>query len=156
VMDREIVGDAVDHYRRLCNGVPAIAFCVSLAHADMVTAQFNAAGIKSARIDGGMRDDERADITAALARGDIKVMTSVDLVSEGFDVPVCGAAILLRPTQSMGLYVQQVGRPLRPAPGKTCAFILDHAGNCMRHGLAEEPREWSLDGNASKRKATTR
>jgi superfamily II DNA or RNA helicase len=146
VMNREIVGDAVAHYKRICDGVPAIAFCYSIAHADMVTAQFNAAGITSARIDGTMNDNERKLIIDQLAAGIIKVMTSVDLVSEGFDVPVCGAAILLRPTMSMGLYVQQVGRPMRPAPGKQHAFILDHAGNVARHGLPQDERTWSLDG----------
>jgi superfamily II DNA or RNA helicase len=67
-------------------------------------------------------------------------------VSEGFDVPSVVAAIMLRPTQSEGLYLQQVGRALRPAPGKASAYVLDHAGNVARHGLPQDPREWTLDG----------
>jgi len=142
----EIVGDAVEHYARICPGVPAIAFCVTIEAAKEVTARFTQAGWRARRIDGTMGDGERQAIVAALAEGDLDVMVSVDLVSEGFDVPSCGAAILLRPTQSTTLFLQQVGRSLRPAPGKTCAFILDHAGNVARHGLPQEPRDWTLDG----------
>lgn len=143
---REIVGDAVDHYRRICAGQPAIAFCCSIAHAQTVAAQFNHAGFRARRIDGTMDDTERQAIVASLGNGDLDVMVSVDLVSEGFDVPAVVAAILLRPTQSEGLYLQQVGRALRPAPGKACAYVLDHAGNVARHGLPQDPREWTLDG----------
>jgi len=59
-------------------------------------------------------------------------------------VPAASCAILLRPTQSLGLYLQQVGRVLRPAPGKDAALILDHVGNVTRHGFPDDPREWSL------------
>jgi superfamily II DNA or RNA helicase len=79
-------------------------------------------------------------------------MTSCELVSEGFDLPAVRAAILLRPTASLAMHLQQVGRALRPAPGKAEAIILDHAGNCLRHGLAEDDREWSLDGRAIREK----
>jgi superfamily II DNA or RNA helicase len=74
----------------------------------------------------------------------IRVLVTVDVVSEGFDVPAASCAILLRPTQSLGLYLQQVGRVLRPAPGKEHAVILDHVGNVTRHGFPDDPREWSL------------
>ena len=67
------------------------------------------------------------------------------MISEGVDVPNIAAAILLRPTASVGLYLQQVGRALRPAPGKERALILDFSGNVARHGLPDAPRTWSLD-----------
>lgn len=146
-----ITGSAVEHYQKICPGVPAVAFCCTVRHAEHVRDQFNAAGIPSASIDGTLDDDTREDRVAALADGRIKVLTSVDVISEGFDLPVCGAAILLRPTESLGLHLQQIGRILRPAEGKT-AYVLDHVGNCMRHGLAEEDREWSLEGKTGKRK----
>jgi DNA repair protein RadD len=68
-------------------------------------------------------------------------------------VPIVGAAILMRPTQSLGLYLQMVGRALRPAPGKDRAIILDHAGNSLRHGLPADPREWSLEGKPRQQRA---
>jgi superfamily II DNA or RNA helicase len=74
------------------------------------------------------------------------VVTSADLISEGVDVPRVGAVILLRPTQSLGLYMQMVGRGFRLWPGKPCLFVLDHAGNVLRHGMPDAPRTWSLDG----------
>ena len=72
------------------------------------------------------------------------MLVTVDVVSEGFDCPAAACAILLRPTQSLGLYLQQVGRVLRPAPGKAAAIILDHVGNVHRHGWPDDHREWSL------------
>ncbi len=74
------------------------------------------------------------------------MLTSCDVVSEGTDIPSVFAAILLRPTESTGLYIQQVGRAMRTYPGKPHAVILDHVGNCLRHGMPDDGREWSLDG----------
>ena len=144
-----IIGDAVKHYRRYASGRTAIAFCVNIKHAEAVAASFRAAGVSSEIIEGRMSDLDRKRIVGRLSSGETKVMVSVDLVSEGFDLPAVGAAILLRPTASLGLYLQQVGRCLRPKKDGGDAVILDHVGNCVRHGLAEEQREWSLDGKAA-------
>lgn len=149
----KITGSAVEHYQKICPGVPAVAFCVNVAHALHVRDQFNAAGIPAASIDGKLSDVDREDRVAALTEGRIKVLTSVDVISEGFDLPKMTAAILLRPTESLSLHLQQLGRPLRPMEGKANAIILDHVGNCMRHGLAEETREWSLAGKVGKKKS---
>lgn len=153
VVDRpHITGCAVDHYTRLCAGVPAIAFCVSVQHAKHVAAEFEAAGYRAASIDGRMDDEQRRQLITALATGELQVLTSCDLISEGVDVPVVTAGIMLRPTQSRALWIQQMGRVLRPAPGKSCAYILDHAGNTARWGLPTTPQEWTLDG-AKRREA---
>ena len=153
VMDRPtITGDAVEHYRKFCQGRTAIAFCVSIAHAEHVAEQFKAAGIAAEVIDGTMGREERSAIVERLRARKTMVLVSVDLVSEGFDLPAVGAAILLRPTASLALHLQQVGRVLRPAEGKSDALILDHVGNCARHGLAEEDRPWSLDGHTAKKR----
>jgi superfamily II DNA or RNA helicase len=141
-----ITGCAVEHYRKLCGGVPAIAFCASVAHAEHVADQFRAAGYQAASIDGTMHDNDRKQRIQALGGGALNVLTSCDIISEGTDIPIVGAAILLRPTASTGLYLQQVGRALRMYEGKTHAVILDHVGNVMRHGMPDEDREWSLDG----------
>ena len=152
-VDRPVItGSAVEHYQKICPGVPAVAFCATVKHAEHVRDQFIAAGIASATIDGKLSDDDRADRVEALTTGRIKVLTSVDVISEGFDLPKMTAAILLRPTESLSLHLQQLGRPLRPFEGKANAIIMDHVGNCMRHGLAEEAREWSLEGKTGKRK----
>lgn len=146
-MDRPTVtGDAIAHYRRLASGQRAIAFCCNVNHADHVCSAFNHAAIPAATLLGST-DPLRRDATVArFAAGDLQVLVTVDVVSEGFDIPAAGCAILLRPTQSLGLYLQQVGRVLRPAPGKAAAIVLDHVGNVHRHGFPDDPRDWSLDG----------
>tara|TARA_B100000900_G_scaffold163336_1_gene138655 strand:+ start:5250 stop:6608 length:1359 start_codon:yes stop_codon:yes gene_type:complete len=151
-MDRpSITGDAVDHYRRLADGLPAIAFCCSIAHATSVCAAFTAVGYRAKLVTGNMKMEERDDAISGLADGRTQVLCSVDVVSEGTDVPAVSAAILLRPTQSEALYLQQVGRILRPQPGKI-AIVLDHVGSTVKHGFVDDRRIWSLD--AKKRKRT--
>ncbi len=147
-----ITGDAVDHYRRICPKVPAIAFCVSIKHAQDVAAQFRAAGFDFRYIDGTMHDAERRSLIRALASGRIDGLTSCDIISEGTDIPVVGCGILLRATKSEGLYLQQVGRVLRPSPGQERAYILDHVGNCFVHGLPDADREWTLEGRKKRAK----
>ena len=154
VMDKPAVtGDACAHYRRHCDGAPAVAFCVSVAHAEHVAEQFRSIGYRAASIDGKMDRTLRQSLIAEFGRGAINVLTSCDLISEGFDVPGIVSAILLRPTQSLSLYLQQVGRALRVAPGKPHALILDHVGNSARHGMPDDVREWSLIGREGGRKS---
>lgn len=141
-----VVGDSVAHYRRICPGAPAIAFCVSVAEAERTAESFRAAGYNAAPLDGTLSDGERSSRIRALGSGGLHVLTSCEIVSEGFDLPVVTTAILLRPTASLALHLQQVGRVLRVHPGKECSYVLDHVGNILRLGLAEDPREWSLAG----------
>lgn len=149
VMDKpKITGHAVEHYRKLAYGKRAVAFCVSIKHAEDVAAEFCAAGFAAAHVDGKMDDELRDKTIAEFRAGRIKVLTSCDLISEGFDLPSIECAILLRPTQSVGLYLQQVGRAIRPWEGKKHTVVIDHAGNTLRHGFIDQPREWSLAGAA--------
>lgn len=142
-----IIGNVITHYRKYCDGVPAIAFCPTVEYAQYVADNFNAAGYRAASIDGKMDDYARNRAINDLGTGRLDVLTSCEIVSEGTDIPVVGAAILLRKTKSLGLYLQQVGRALRPYPGKTESIILDHVGNCVTHGLPEDDHEWTLDGH---------
>ena len=146
VMDRpSITGSLVEHYSKLCPGESAIAFTVSLKHAESVRAEFCAAGYRAETIDGTMNDAERRERTDGLRGGQIQILVSVDLLGEGFDAAGASVGIMARPTASLALWRQQVGRILRPAPGKTRALILDHTGNCLRHGFAEDHIDWTLD-----------
>lgn len=145
-MDRPTVtGDAIAHYHRHATGQSAIAFCCTAEHAKHVASQFRAAGITAQTILGTTPVEQREQLIAALGGGSLQVLVSVDVISEGTDVPSVGAAILLRPTQSEGLYLQQVGRVLRPSVAKKWAIILDHVGNVHRHGFPDDHRQWSLD-----------
>lgn len=164
-----ITGDAVRHYHRLASGRKAIVFCVSVAHSKHVVEQFRSTGVRAEHLDGTENDLRRQRVVQSFVRGETKVLSAVDLFGEGFDVPDAEVAILLRPTQSLSLHLQQVGRVLRPvyapdhdlrtvdgrlaaiaASGKPHAIILDHAGNSLRHGLPDEERDWTLKGRPRK------
>ena len=146
-MDRPtITGDALDHYKRLAHDKQAVVFCVSVKHALSVSEQFTAAGYPAQTLNGGTERSVRAATVRDFKARSIKILTSCDLISEGFDCPAIECGISLRPTQSLGLWLQQCGRCLRPAPGKQNAVLLDHAGNTYRHGLPTELHGWTLEG----------
>lgn len=152
-MDRTpLTGDAVAHYQRICAGAPALAFCVTVSHAAHVAQEFSRAGYRAAVLDGNTPDFRRDAMIRDLGTGKLDVLASCNVVSEGTDIPVVTAAILLRPTASYALAMQQMGRVLRTHPGKDRAIILDHAGNTRRHGLPTEPGQWSLDSKPRKAK----
>jgi len=146
---RQIMGDAVGHYRQHLGGRTAIAFCCSVAHAEAVAAAFQAQGIAAASIDGTMSAHEREGLLGALGEGQLQVLTSCSLIGEGVDVPSVAGCLLLRPTQSVALHLQMIGRCLRPQPGKV-AVILDHVGNYQRLGHHLEERDWSLEGRVTR------
>ncbi len=151
-MDGVVIGAAVDEYRRICPGVPAVVFCVDIQHSQEVAERFRAAGVRATHVDGETPASERRRAVAGLADGSLDVITNCNLFGEGVDIPVLGAAILLRPTASLALFLQQVGRTLRPSPDKSRALILDFAGNTARHGLPDAPRQWSLDSKPVKQR----
>lgn len=143
--DRVQMGDCLTHYRQHLSGQTAIAFCCSVAHAEAVARLFQSAGIAASSIDGSNTASERRGLLEDLGTGKLKVLTSCALIGEGVDVPSVGGCILLRPTQSVALHLQMIGRCLRPQDGKT-AVVLDHVGNTLRLGHHLEDRDWTLDG----------
>jgi superfamily II DNA or RNA helicase/SAM-dependent methyltransferase/SOS-response transcriptional repressor LexA len=105
-----------------------LAFCVSTAHADFMAGQFNRAGIAAAAVYSGS-DLGRAEALEALKAGQLKVIFSVDLFNEGVDLPAIDTVMMLRPTESKILFLQQLGRGLRRAEGKDKLVVLDFIGN---------------------------
>lgn len=172
VMDKpKITGNAIEHWKKICPGVPAVAWCVNVAHAEHVAAEFNAAGVPALALSGDSTPDERDRALKALETGTLKIITFAMLLVEGVDCPAIGAVILLRPTMSLSSYLQVIGRGLRTiyAPGmpldtaeqrfaaidagpkgRTC-FVLDHCDLWRKHGFADDDREWSLDGVTKKK-----
>lgn len=146
VMDTpQITGDAIDHYLRIAKGKRAVVFAVSREHSRHIVDRFKSAGVTAEHVDGDTPKQERDGAIQRFTDGATMVLSNVEIFSEGVDIPALEVAILLRPTQSMALHLQQVGRSLRPFAGKEAAIILDHAGNVDRHGLPDDEREWSLD-----------
>ena len=141
-----LVGSAIEHYQLHLAGRPAIAFTLGVDEADRVAAEFGQAGIRAASIAGTTPPDERTRLLGALATGGLHVLVSADLIGEGIDVPAVAGVLLLRPTSSVAVHLQQIGRALRPKADGSEAVILDHAGNAARLGYPTETRRWSLDG----------
>jgi DNA repair protein RadD len=140
-----IHGDCYSHFCQHLSGQTAIAFCCSVAHAEAVADLFKRQGIAAASIDGSMDTTTRRGLLEDLGTGRLKVLSSCALIGEGVDVPSVGGCIMLRPTQSVALHLQMIGRCLRPSGGKV-AVVLDHVGNTLRLGHHLEERDWSLDG----------
>lgn len=115
-----------------------ILFAPTVASAESFAEQFNAHGIPAEVVTGTTPTEERQLIYKRLAAGDIKLIASCQVLTEGFDLPEVEVAVMARPTSRAGLYVQMVGRILRPAPwtGKTEALVLDVVGVSERHKLA--------------------
>lgn len=144
----KVTGDCIEHYRKHCAGKRAILFDVSIDAARRRAEAFRQAGFVSHHIDGTTAREVRAMAIADFRAGRIQVLTSCELVSEGFDLPAIEVGISLRPTQSLALWLQQTGRLLRPMAGKSAALLFDHTGNWERHGFPTETRSWSLSGVA--------
>jgi DNA repair protein RadD len=148
--DGAITGDAVEHYKKLSPQLPGLVYCCSIAHSQQVCAAFTAAGYAVRHVDGETPAAERERTIADLRAGKLDLVTNVALFTEGLDVPCLGVVIVLRPTQSLALHLQMVGRALRTAPGKRRGLLLDHAGNSLKHGLYDFDHEWSLEGRPRK------
>lgn len=146
-----ICGEAVTHYRKLAMGKRIIVFCVNLKHVEHTVDAYTAAGIPAASLDGKLTTADRMQRVEDFSAGRLLVLVTCELVNEGFDVPGCDGVQQLRPTQSLSLHLQQIGRALRPAPGKTEALILDHVRNWERHGLPTDPRDWELTSGRVRR-----
>lgn len=146
-----IYGDVFSYYQQLGEGRQAIAYCVSVRHSQQVADMFNAKGISAVSIDGGMSLKER-DIRMELFRsGKVQILCNCNLISEGVTLPNASVALLLRPTCSLPLFIQQSCRVLTPFEGKK-AVIIDYVNNVQKHGLPTDDHEWCLGEQVKKRK----
>lgn len=152
MLKKAVFGNVIEYYKKLAGGRQAICYCTSIRHSIETAAAFRAAGIEAEHIDGSTPRAERDEIVRKFKEGALDILCNVDLISEGFDVPDCECAILLRPTQSLTLYIQQAMRCMRYRPNKR-AVIIDHVGNYARHGLPDDDREWTLAKKDRSKKA---
>ena len=144
-MDRpELTGDVVGHWHKLADRRPTAVFATSIAHAVHLRDEFARSGVVAEHLDGSTPVVERDAILARLAAGKTEVVCNCGVLTEGWDSPGVSCIVLARPTRSLALYRQVVGRGLRPAPGKSDCLILDHAGSTLEHGFVDEPIAWTL------------
>jgi len=144
IANKNITGCAIEHYNKLCPGKPVVAFCCTIEHAEKTAERFRNAGYNSKALHSKLDIETIREYIEDLGKGKIHVLTSCDIISEGTDIPILAGVILLRPTNSLSLHRQQIGRSLRIYPGKKYAYILDHVGNSFRHGFPEDIIDWKL------------
>jgi DNA repair protein RadD len=119
-----------------------LAFCSGVAHAEHVAEALRARGIAAGCVTGKTKAAKRDQIIAQFRSGQLRALTNADVLTTGFDAPETDLLIMLRPTQSPGLYVQIAGRGMRIAQGKENCLVLDFAGNAMRHGPVDQVEAW--------------
>ncbi|MCG7408975.1 DUF3427 domain-containing protein [Paenibacillus sp. ACRRX] len=112
--------------------VKALGFCVSVSHALYMAKVFNESGISAIALHGKSSDEERNYAKVRLVNGDVKVVFVVDLYNEGIDIPEINTILFLRPTESLTIFLQQLGRGLRLAEGKECLTVLDFIGQAHK------------------------
>lgn len=148
-----LIGGVVQHFDLLVgHGRRSVVFAAGVEHSIHLRDRFREAGYLAEHIDGDTPAPERAEILRKINSGEIEVVTNCGILTEGWDLPNLDAVVLARPTKSLALYLQMIGRVLRPAPGKLRALVLDHAGNVDRHGWPTCDRDWELSTGASKTK----
>lgn len=138
-----VVGDIVEEWLRHGEGARTIVFTVSIEVSKLLTQKFRDAGVAAEHLDGEMGKTDRDAVVARLRSGATRVVCNCNVLTEGFDLPELEVCVLARPTLSTSLYLQMVGRVLRPAPGKTVARIHDHSGCLAAHGHPYAHRDYS-------------
>ncbi len=142
--ERAIYGNVVEAYRRFASGERAIAYCVSVSHAKKTAESFNSVGVRAEVISSHTSTKIRQSIMDDFRCGRISILCNVGIIAEGISIDEVTCCMLLRPTDSVALGIQQMMRCMRYLPNKT-AKILDFVGNYTRIGLPDDDREWSLD-----------
>lgn len=140
----EIVGDVVDTWFRMGGNRQTVLFAVNVAHSKALCAEFRLRDVEAVHIDGRTDKDERKQMISDYKAGKIKMLCTVGIATKGFDAPNTSCLILARPTKSLMLHFQMVGRGLRIAEGKEDCIILDHAGNFQRNGFVCDPIDTEL------------
>jgi superfamily II DNA or RNA helicase len=150
--ERAIYGNVIESYRRFANGERTICYCVSVEHARNTAHAFNSVGIKAECLSAGTPTKQRKKILEDFKRGLFPILCNCTLLSEGISIDEVTCCMLLRPTDSIALGIQQMMRCMRYLPDKT-AKILDFVGNYTRIGLPDEKREWSLERPITRKKS---
>lgn len=146
----EVFAGLIDNYRKYAAGKRTIIFNCNLAHSQQVVDAFNAAGYPAVHVDGKMDRFRRKKILKDFAAGRYLILCNVQLLTEGYDLPSIECVIVNRKTKSKALWVQMVGRALRPSPGKEIAWVIDQGANVYEHGRVDANEVLTLELTAKK------
>lgn len=153
LMDRkEITANIVKHWATSAADRKTIVFASSVEHSKNIVAEFAAENISAKHLDANTPADLRDKTLREWRDGQFTVLSNMGLFIEGLDVPAAACCILARPTKSLTIYLQAIGRVMRPHETKTDCVILDCAGLTYEHGFVDDAREWTLDGKAKKQR----
>lgn len=148
--EAKIVADVVETWRRIAPRRPTVVFAVGVEHAKILAARFIEAGVATEVVTGSTPREERDAVTRRVHDGKTTVVVNCQVLTEGVDIPPLEVASVVRPTQSLALWLQMLGRITRACEGKEGAIVLDHAGNYHRHGPPEQRLAYSLEGKVAK------
>lgn len=144
VNQKILVGDVVDNWLKFASDRPTMVFASGVQHSQHICQQFQSVGVAAAHIDAHTDPETRANIAHDLESRRLQVVTNAMVYVEGTDIPCVSCIVFAQPSRSVGKYLQQGGRGLRPAEGKENLLCLDHAGVVMAHGRLEDERVWTL------------
>lgn len=136
-----------DAWRRYANGRPGFLFCGTVEESQEAAVELCGRGIRAVHVDGATDSDERDDVVQRFRDGEVDVLSSVMVFTEGIDLPRAEVCMLARGVGSAGTFLQCVGRVMRPYPGKHRCLLVDLAGSVHQHGMPGEAREWTLEGS---------
>jgi DNA repair protein RadD len=142
----ELVGDVVEHWLKHAAMRRTVVFATSIKHSVALCEEFLRCGVAAEHVDANTPQELRDATFERFRSGQTQVLTNCFLASYGFDLPELSCVVLARPTRSLMLFLQMLGRGLRTAPGKTDCLVLDHSGCVHRHGFAHDARAWTLEG----------
>ena len=148
-----IVGDVVVNYCVFAMGKQAIVFATDVETSNEMAARFNKFGIPAASVSAKTPDATRSEYIRRFRAGQLRVLVNVDLFGEGFDLPAIECVIMARPTMSLAVYLQQIGRALRLMPGKRFGLIIDMVSNFKIHKMPDKSRLWTLDRRQKRAKS---
>lgn len=142
----ELAGNLIGAYKLHAIGKKCVVFAINCNHSKAIANRYRLSGINAEHLDGDTPDDKRKKIIERFRTGETLVLTNVNIVTEGFNLPNIESVQIARPTKSLSLWLQMVGRGLRTAEGKDFALILDHTDNFARLGMPDAPHIWTLEG----------
>lgn len=151
-----LMGLVPEAWARHAAGKRTIVFAASRTHGKQLADKFRRRGVRVAYVDGASAGGDREEALANLRHGYLTVIVNVGLFVEGLDLVQIECIVLATATYSLSRYLQMVGRGLRISPetGKRRLVVIDHGGNCLRHGMPDDPREWTLERTDAPEKET--
>lgn len=154
-LEPQIYGDVIDNYKKFAKDKKTIIYTHNVESSKEVAEKFNDNGYNALQVDGKTPKQQRELAMELFREGKVNILVNAELYGEGVDVPDCECVILLRPTESLTLFIQQTMRAMRYQPNKQ-AIIIDHVGNYVRHGLPNTEHGWLEHFNGSNKKSDSK